>query len=74
MKSLLFHQLQSAIGVGVYRSPTPPHYRNYVFLSAPPNVSLSPRLATLMSPNGATLASTRPTANALARFTGIAAE
>ena len=69
-----FYQQQSAIGVGVYRSPTPPHYRYYVFLSAPPKVSLSPRLVTLKSPSGATLASTRPTANDLARFTGIAAE
>lgn len=44
-----FYQQQSAIGVGVFRSPAPPHYRYYVFLSAPPNVSLSPRPATALA-------------------------
>ncbi len=64
-----FYQQQSSIGVGVYRSPVAPHYRYYVFLSAPPNASLSPRSATLKSPTGATIASTR---QSLGRFTGIA--
>ena len=51
-----FYQQQSAIGVGVYRSAAPPHYRYYVFLSAPPNIALSPRSAILKDPHGVTLA------------------
>ena len=69
-----FYQQQSSIGIGVYRSPVAPHYRYYVFLSAPPNASLSPRPASLKSPHGATLASTRQPAVGLARLTGIAAQ
>jgi hypothetical protein len=67
-----FYKQQTSVGVGVFRSPEAPHYKYYVFLSAPPNGSLSPRALTLKSPTGATLASTRPLANALAPFTGMA--
>lgn len=69
---LAFYQQQSSVGVGVFRSPKAPHYKYYVFLSAPPNGSLSPRTAGLTNAKGVTLASTRPLAGALAPFTGMA--
>jgi Cysteine-rich secretory protein family len=65
-----FYRQQTSVGVGVFRSPEAPHYKYFVFLSAPPNASLTPRAMTLKSPTGATLASTRPLANALAPFIG----
>lgn len=67
-----FYQQQNSFGVGVFRSPVAPHYKYFVFLSAPPNATLSPRAATLVSPTGATLASTRPLATSWAGITGTA--
>ena len=63
-----FYRQQSSVGVGVFRSPKAPHYKYYVFLSAPPNGSLSPRSAILKNPKGVTIASTRPLGGALAPF------
>lgn len=66
-----FYQQQSSVGVGVFRSADAPHYKYFVFLSAPPSASLRPRPAILKSPQGVTLASTRRPASASAPFTGM---
>ncbi len=71
---LAFCRQQRSVGVGVYRSPEAPHYKYYVFLSAPRNASLKPRAAILKDPQGVTIASTQPLASALAPFTGPATE
>ena len=55
-----FYLEQSAVGVGVYRSPKAPYYKYIVFLSAPPNAALLPRIATLKNPKGEIIATTRP--------------
>ena len=65
-----FYQKQTSVGVGVFRSREEPHYKYYVFLSAPPNASLKPRLAILKNPKGVTIATTRPLASALAPLLG----
>lgn len=40
---LAFYQQQTSVGVGVFRSPEAPHYKYFVFLSAPPPAnSLAP--------------------------------
>ena len=65
-----FYRQQTSIGVGVVRSPDKPHYKYYVFLSAPPNAAVSPRLITLRDPGGTTVASTRPLASAMASLLG----
>jgi len=67
-----FYQQQTSVGVGVFRSPEAPHYKYFVFLSAPPNASLTPRALILKDPKGVTLASTRPFVHALAPFIGTA--
>lgn len=67
-----FYQQQSSVGVGVFRSSEAPHYKYYVFLSAPPNASLRPRAAILKNTKGVTIASTRPLVGGLAHFTGMA--
>lgn len=54
-----FYKEQTSVGVGVFRSPKPPHYRHYVFLSAPANASKSPPLLILQDPKGKVLARTR---------------
>ena len=72
LAELDFYQEQTSIGVAVFRSPEAPHYKYYVFLSAPPNTSLSPRAAILKNTKGVTIASTRPLAGALGPFTATA--
>jgi len=54
-----FYREQLSVGVGVARSPRPPYYKYYVFLSAPPNGTPLPQAVTLLSPKGVNLASTR---------------
>jgi uncharacterized protein YkwD len=56
---LAFYQEQTSIGIGVFRSPNPPQYRYYVFLSAPPNKSDRPPSVILKSPDGEVIARTR---------------
>jgi len=67
-----FFRQQTSVGVGVFRSPEAPHFKYYVFLSAPPNRSLTPRRVALKNPKGVTIATTRPLADAFARFAGVA--
>ncbi len=63
-----FYQQQSSVDVGVFRSPKAPHYKYYVFLSAPPNAAAKPRAAILKNPKGVTIARTRAPAKALVPF------
>jgi len=60
-----FYQEQTSVGVGVLRSPNPPHYRYYVFLSAPANQSTRPPSVILKDPKGKIIARTRPAVAAL---------
>ena len=73
MGELDFFQQQTSAGVGIARSPRPPYYKYYVFLSAPPNASLALRTIVLKSPKGKTIASTKKFAAAWASVTGTAA-
>ncbi len=68
---LEFFREQTSVGVGVFRSSTAPYYKYYVLLSAPPNGTLKPRRVVLINPRGVTIATTRPLADAFARFTGM---
>lgn len=61
-----FYKEQTSVGVGVFRSPNPPHYRYYVFLSAPANASTRPPSVTLKNPKGKIITRTRHAAAALA--------
>jgi uncharacterized protein YkwD len=53
-----FYKEQTSVGVGVFRSPNPPYYKHYVFLSAPANESTLPPLLILKDPKGKILART----------------
>jgi hypothetical protein len=54
-----FYQEQTSIGVGVFKSPKPPHIKYYIVLSAPPTTNQDPPLIILKNPAGKIISKTR---------------
>ncbi|MES2924500.1 MAG: CAP domain-containing protein [Verrucomicrobiota bacterium] len=60
-----FYREQTSIGIGVYQSKSFPHYKYYVFISAPANAAKRPPLVILQDSKGKIVARTRPSVAAM---------